>query len=286
MKKFFQLLGFIALCVFSFYYTEKTVSVVKEFDEIMIEIKDVAKSKKIKSENALIQNDTIIPGRNGQEVDITKSYQKMRQYGKYDEKLLLMEEFQPKISINDHYDKYVISGNSNKRQVSFLFLVEEDDELSEILEIVHEYPVSFTFFIDSEWLEKNNQLLLELISAGHTVGNLSHNGDYEDADFAWIDTVIKRIGKQEISYCYTEEKNKNTLELCAINKNYTIFPSLVITNNPYKEIKENVKAGDLITLDINKQTIQELPSIIKYLESKDYEITNLQTHLSESNDSF
>lgn len=286
MKKFFQFLGFIALCAFSFYYTEKTVSVVKEFDDIMIEIKEVAKSEKIESENATIEGDTIIPGENGQEVDVTKSYQKMRKYGRYDEKLLLMEEFKPKVSIQDHYDKYVIRGNPKKRQVSFLFLVTKEDDITEIQTLANRYHLSFTFFVDSEWLENHNEEVLLLMEEGHTIGNYSRRGDYEDADFAWVDTVIKRIGKQETSYCYTEEKNENTLELCAANKNYTIFPSIIIKEYPYKTIKEQVQAGSLITLPINDQVIEELPSIVKYLESKDYRITNLEQHLSESHDSF
>ena len=40
MKKLFEILGIIALMSFSFFYTEKTLSVVKENDEIMIEIKE------------------------------------------------------------------------------------------------------------------------------------------------------------------------------------------------------------------------------------------------------
>lgn len=132
MKKFFQFVGLCALFIFSFYYTEKTVSVVKEFDDIMIEIKDVAEKVRMKGEDAIIKDDTIIPGRNGQEIDINKSYQKMRKYGKYDEKLLLMEEFKPKVSIDKNYQKYVIGGNEEKRQVSFIFQVQEKDHVESI----------------------------------------------------------------------------------------------------------------------------------------------------------
>ncbi len=282
MKKFFQLVGLCSLFVFSFYYTEKTVSVVKEFDDIMIEIKDVAGKVKIKSEDATIKDDTIVPGRNGQEIDINKSYQKMRKYGRYDEKLLLMEEFKPKVSIEKNYQKYVIGGNEEKRQVSFLFLVHEKDRVESVKKIADDYHVKFNFFIESEWLERNNQILLNLINDDHTIGNL----EVMDQNYAWVDTVIRRIAKQKKGYCYTEEKNDSLLALCSANKNYTILPSIIVKENPYKTIKEQVQSGSIISMRIDQTTLNELPSIIKYLQSKDYQITNLETHLSEENRTF
>lgn len=282
MKKFFQFIGLCALFIFSFYYTEKTVSVVKEFDDIMIEIKDVASKVKIKSEDAIIQDDTIIPGRNGQEIDINKSYQKMRKYGRYDEKLLLMEEFKPKVSIEKNYQKYVVGGNEEKRQVSFIFLVRETDRVERIKKIAEDYQVKFNFFIESEWLERNNQTLLTLVNEDHTIGNL----EVIDKNYAWVDTVIRRIAKQKKGYCYTEEKNESLLAICSANKNYTILPSIVVKENPYKTIKEQVEPGSLISMNIDQTTLNELPSIVKYLQSKDYKITALETHLSEENHTF
>lgn len=286
MKKFFSLLGLITLFIFSFYYTEKTVSVVKEFDEIMIEIKEVATTKKVDSENATIKEDTIIPGKNGLEVDINKSYSKMRKYGKFNESLLYTEEVTPKKTITNNYDKYVISGNPEKRQISFIFLVKNNDDVEKIVDIANNNNVKFNFFIDNDWLEKNNETVLNLINEKHSIGNISNNFNYDDPDFAWIDTVIKRIGKQNTSYCYLEEKDKDTLELCSINKNYTIIPNLILKNNIYTEIKEKVEPGNIISLEINDSVIKELPVVINYLKSKDFTITNLETHLSEELNTF
>ena len=286
MKKFFSLLGLITLFIFSFYYTEKTVSVVKEFDEIMIEIKEVATTKKVKSKNAIIKEDTIIPGKNGLEVDINKSYSKMRKYGKFNESLLYTEEVTPKKTITNNYDKYVISGNPEKRQISFIFLVKNNDDVEKIVDIANNNNVKFNFFIDNDWLEKNNETVLNLINEKHSIGNISNNFNYDDPDLAWIDTVIKRIGKQNTSYCYLEEKDNDALELCSINKNYTIIPNLILKNNIYTEIKEKVEPGNIISLEINDSVIKELQVVINYLKSKDFTITNLETHLSEELNTF
>ena len=92
MKNFFQIVGIISLLCFSFIYTEKTVTVVKEFDDIMIQIKEQNELYKILPTEATIADDTIIPGLNGSEIDIDKSYSKMKRYGKY--------------NMAGHYDPY------------------------------------------------------------------------------------------------------------------------------------------------------------------------------------
>ena len=78
MKKFFQVIGIISLLCFSFIYTEKTVTVVKEFDDIMIQIKNQYDLNKSASVDAIVVGDTIIPGISGSEIDIDKSYSKMK----------------------------------------------------------------------------------------------------------------------------------------------------------------------------------------------------------------
>ena len=68
MKKIFQFIGLISLICFSFFITEKTSVVVSDLDEIMIEIKANYKKYKTDSKNAIIENNTIIPGIREKEV--------------------------------------------------------------------------------------------------------------------------------------------------------------------------------------------------------------------------
>ena len=85
MKKQFQIIGFISLMGFSFFYTEKTISVVKEYDDIMISIKTKEKDYKKEQVNATIKGNKIIPGISGEKIDINRSYSKMKRYGKFEE---------------------------------------------------------------------------------------------------------------------------------------------------------------------------------------------------------
>ena len=110
MKKLFESLGVITLICLSFLYTEKTVEVVKEYDEIMIEIKKQNKNFKVNAIDAIIDNNTIIPGLKGKKINEDKSYSKMKRYGKFNSNLLEYEDILPTISIKNNLDKYVISG--------------------------------------------------------------------------------------------------------------------------------------------------------------------------------
>lgn len=282
MKKFFQLLGFVTLCIFSFYYTEKTVSMVKEYDDIMVKIKEYNKEYKENKIDAKIDDDTIIPGLAGKEIDINKSYSKMRKYGKYDQKLLVYKNVLPDISIKDNYDKYIISGNKEKKEVSIVFKVDTYTNLKELLNILNRYDINVNFFIDGLWLEKNGDFLLSLIDEGHYIGNLSYNEDYKDSSFAWINTILKRIAKQNINFCYASKRNKEQIEICSLNDNYTIMPITINKEKPFSDVKSKIQNGSIITFDINDSLLLQLPNIIEYIKSRDLQIVTLDKIIDET----
>ncbi len=281
MKKFFQVVGMISLICVSFFVTEKTANVVKDADTIMIEIKKKNDSVAYDAIDATIDGNTIIPGISGKEVDIDKSYDKMKRYGSYLESLLEYQLVAPQVSLSKNYDKYIISGNPTKNMVTFIFLVEESDDVEEVIKQLEKTNTPANFFLDGNWFEKNNSKVLELIEDGDEVGNLSYGRNYQDSSFVWMDTIIKKVGKQKNSYCYSEEENLQDLEVCALNRDYTIMPSIVIQNYPSKEVKEQLEPGSIIAFPINDTVIQELSTIIRYVESKGYKIVNLKEHLTE-----
>lgn len=282
MKKLFEGIGILSLVCISFLYTEKTVNVVKEYDEIMIAIKEENENYKVEAKDACVVEDTIIPGIKGKEVNMNSSYSKMKRYGKFNSNLLVYKEIIPTVSISNNYDKYIVGGNAEKNMISFIFLVEENDTIDNILKILDEKGIKGNFFVDGKWLEKNNHTLVKLIEQGHNVGNLSYNRDYTNSSYAWMDTFIKQVGKQKIGYCYNEIADLNALQLCALSKNYTIRPNIIVKNYPLKEIKEQISAGSIISMPINKTVEKELPTVISYIISKGYTIENLENHLSET----
>lgn len=282
MKKFFTVVGFITLIALSFIYTEKTANLLINNDELMMTIKETSSKYKVESIDGKVNNNTFIPGVNGLEVNNKKSYKSMKQYGMFNPNLLKFDEVSPKNKLKNNYDKYIISGNNSKNMISLIFVIHKDDNIDDIIDILNKKKVKANFFVDGYWFEENNDKVTSLIKDGHVIGNLSYNLNYNDGAFVWMDTIIKRIGKQKEGYCFAKEENEQNLQICALNKNFTIKPT-IITENYTKMVKENLTSGSIISFEVNESLKKELPVIINYINSKGYKIDNLNNLLSEKN---
>lgn len=281
VKKFFQRIGLITLICLSFIYTEKAANVLIEVDDIMIKIREEKRLYQQAPVSAIVDGDTIIPGINGVEVDEVKSYHKIKKIGHYSKELLEYKTIKPNVTLSNNYDKYIISGNKSKRSVSLLFIVNKNTNVNKILDVLKQKNVLANFFVDSVWLENNNELLLEMIKSGHSIGNLSYEQNYNHSDFIWVDTIIKKVGNQKQGYCYSEADNEVALKICSLNKNFTIRPSIVVKEYPTLEVKEKLKSGAIISLPINGVVEKELSSIIDLVYSKGLVIENLNKLLKE-----
>ncbi len=272
MKKIFSTIGILTLISFSFFISEQTALVVKDQDDIMIKLKEVENNYKIEVVEPIINEDTIIPGINGLEVNINKSYSEMKKIGTFSENLLEFNNIIPKTSITNTYNKYIISGNTEKQSVSLIFLLEDNDDINSITSILKDTKANF--FVNLNWLENNTNSL----NNNYIFATTSEN-NYFDPTFIWSNSVIKRTLDQNINYCYTEEKNIDLLENCTLQKNLTIMPT--IKYNSINDIKENIANGSIIALPYSNKLIEELEVIINYINSKGYEIVDLNDLLSE-----
>ena len=278
-KKIFQVIGLISLTCFSFFVTEKTATVVNDMDEIMIEIKQSKDKFKSDPIDAIIKDNTIIPGVKGKIVNINKSYKNMKSKGYYNENLFIYDYKNPNISINDNLDKYVIKGNPSKRMVSLVFTIKPDEDITELLNIINNYNIKATFFVDSTWFTNNNELATQMIKVGHNIGFLFD--DYRDSNFEWVDMVVKKINKQNMGFCYSENDNEDNLKECTSKNNYTIRPTIISENTPLVDIKSKLEPGGILSLSLNSQVKRELSTIIIYIKSKGYTITNLSDNIME-----
>lgn len=282
MKKVFSVIGIITLAIVSFIYTDKTIDVAKQFDNVMTTINEVSKDYYVDPIDGIIIDDILfIPGVSGREVDQNKSYKSMRKFGGFNKNLLEYKEIKPNNTLENNLNKYIISGNKSKNMVSLIFIVSGNTNIEKVLSIVENKDVKVNFFVDGSWVEKNNELLKELIDKNYTIGNLSYNMDYQNSAFSWIDTIIKRMSNEKYGYCYSLEENLDNLKLCAMNKNFTIKPSIVVKKYPLKEIKEQISNGSIISIPINSSVEEELPTIINYINSKGLKIVSLNELLKE-----
>ena len=279
MKKIFQIIGLISLICFSFFMTEKTALVVSDMDNIMIDIKANYEKYKSNSIDAYIDGNTIIPGICSKKVNINKSYKNMKLSGYYSDKLYVYDYTKPSISLSDNIDKYIIKGNPSKRMTSLIFKVKNEDNITDILNIINNYNIKVTFFVDTNWFTNNNDLIQDLIDKGHNIGILKDN--YGDSDFEWMDMVIKKINNQKNGFCYSKEDNDINLEYCKKKNNYTIRPIEITDKTPLLSVKQNLTAGSILSFNINSQVRKELSTIIIYIKSKGITIENLEDHLLE-----
>lgn len=278
-KKIFEMIGFVSLVCFSFFYTSQISTVIKENDDLMKQIEDISAQYRQESIDAVIEGNTIIPGLQGKEVDVKKSYQKMKQINMLNTNLLEYQEIKPEVSSYRVYGKYIIRGNPNKKQAALIFLVNDHDDVHKITSILKDKKA--TFFIDGHWFENNNQTIIDLINAGHTIGNLGYDLNYQINGIAWMNTIVSKIGKQKTTYCYNEIEDIASLDICKTNKSYTIRPDIITTKTPLTTVKEGLKNGSMISLEINDITMKELPLIIDFIHSKDLELVNLEELLTE-----
>ncbi len=279
MKKIFKMIGIISLTVFSFFVTEKTALVINTMDEIMVRITEDRKNYEEEPIDAVIVNNTIIPGISGRKVNINKSYKNMKKNGYYNSNFLIYDYIKPKISLKDNINKYIIKGNSKKRMISLIFLLRGNLDIKEVLEILNNYDVKANFFVDTTWFSNNSNLLYELVNNDHNVGIILDN--YDDYDFESIDLVLKNISKDSNGFCYSTKENTKNIEACSVRNNYTIRPKTVSDKNPLIDIKNNIDNENLFSLTVNRNLKKELSTIIIYIKSKGYTIENLNTFILE-----
>ena len=76
--KLFRNLGIVAIAIFSFFYTEKIANYMLLNNELYQEIEKEKASYEIKSVNAVIDGEYIVPGLNGLAVNVKDSYYNMK----------------------------------------------------------------------------------------------------------------------------------------------------------------------------------------------------------------
>lgn len=280
-KSYLTIVGICLLTIFSFYYTNKLIEFSKSKDLIMIEIMNNKDNYNKISIDALINNNYITPGSEGLEVDIDKSYNKMKKLGKYNENLYVYNIVKPTISIKDNYDKFVINGNITKKEVSLVFKTEDLKNIENINKILFNNNVSATFFIDGNIKDDDINILKILDESNNYFGNLGYNKKYSIKTIKYTNALLDRIDDDNHNYCYVEKDDINVLKTCSEVKMYTIKPMVVSNIFPFTYIKQNLENGKIFSLDTNSYTLKQLDLIIKYVRQKGYDFVTLEEILNE-----
>ena len=281
MKKIIKGIGLITLVIFTFFYTDKVLKVVREEDSIMMKINDIKDKLTIEPTDAIIIEDTIIPGLNGKKVNIDKSYKKMKNYGNFNKNNIIYDIIYPNISITNNKDKYIIQGNMKKNTISIIFILNNDKYLNELLNIINGKDIKVNYFIDYSYLINNTTKIKEM--SIHELYSYGDEGEYTPDNLLFSNNLISRIGNNEANICLSINNNK-VINLCSKNNLYTIKPTIIIKKSPYITIKKNLFNGSIILFYINNDLTKELKLIIDYINSKGLKIVGLSELLSEDID--
>lgn len=282
MKKIIEIL-FACLLVFaSFFYTDKAVSMMEDKDPVMIKIKKEKKSLEEESINAKVNGEYLVPGYSGLVVDLDKSFNKMKKYGGYNESLIVFKESIPTISVDEYYDKYIVSGNGFTNYISLVFEITDKELLPKIKDILKENDVRATFFVDGLLLKEDNILITSLLQDFHEIELLNYNGSYDRLIFEEALDTLQVIANKRGKYCLAKYDQKEILELCSKEKMHTIIPTIQIKSNPYLSLKGKLREGSIISITPTKENISELDVVIKYIKQRGYTLDTLEQLLSEA----
>lgn len=279
MKNIVKMIGLFALIGFSFFYSDKVVSVIKEEDKIMIELESVKNVYKVDSVDASIVGKTIVPGINGRNINVDNSYKKMKNSGSFNKSLLVFDEVAPDVSISNNKDKFIIRGNSNKQMVSILFVLEDDKYLDKIETILKSKDVVANYFVSYSYLIDNSMRIKEMELA--EIYSYGDNGEYMPDNLLFSNNLISRIRKSDAKYCLASNMEEEIISLCSENNLYTVTPNIVGDKSPYAMVKDKINSGSIILFDMNKETVEELAVIIDYIKGKGFKIGGLSTLISE-----
>lgn len=276
LKKIFKISAVLLLVGFSFFYTEKVTLIARNSDPIMRAIKKEESNKKVSNVNPVINNDEYIMGINGCEIDVDKSYSKMRSVGEFKEELIVMKETS---NDKDLTDKYVIGGNNKEKKVSLIFIVNKDIDCN-LTNYINNKNLKVNYFIDGKYLEEN-MITVKFLSENSNIYYLGENEEYSDENMLYHNNLISMNGSNEPKYCFTSDKDNNTLKLCNDYDMVTI-KSDIIKDNIYKRIKDKLNNGVIFAID--SDNIDEIKVSINYILSKGYNIISLEDLLSEKNE--
>jgi hypothetical protein len=282
LKKSFQIIGLTLLIGFSFFYTEKVAMVVRNQDPLMIKIQEYESAFNKDSVNAIVTDDSIIPGINACVVDTNSSYLNMKRVGSYNASMIEYKEIKPKLSLDKTYDKYIIKGNKDKFEVALVFKVTDSKYILDIINILSKRNIKASFFVDGKMIENETQNIYRIVNQGHEISNLGYDNNYDKDLLVWTNNMIENMSYNASKYCLVTSENKKVLDMCADNKMYTIKSDILVNySTSLNDVKALIEKGSIIVFDVNDKTSNELNKVLLFLNSKGFSYNTLRTHLSE-----
>lgn len=251
MIKKIKFLSISILFLFSFFYVTKIREYLENNSKLIKEIDEKKEIYEKNSVDAIIYENTIIPGVSGRKVDVKESYYFMRPLNSFNDYYLVYEEVSPVISLEENKDLYIISGNKSIRAITFI--IENNIGVEKFL---NEISVPYNKLIKDQTQIQQQKVIY--------INNGQNNFDLLDK------YIEKKI-------CIVNQYNK---ELCMLNDYYLVKIEKIVTNENYIEFKKNLYSGQIIQIS-NELSTNNFISIYNEVIFKGYIITYLDNIIKE-----
>lgn len=259
MKNLFKYVGIISILLFSFYYAEKMSNIVINNSGLVMQINKNVEEYNTAPVNATINNSYIIPGINGNNVNVIKSYNNMKALNVFNEHYLVYDKVVPNISLENNKDKIIKNGNKIKNSISIL--VENNIN---IIEYSIDKNINITRLINYDTYDKYAKY--------EQINN----------DFNNYKKVEKLLNNNNLNknICII---NSSNFDFCKENKKYLVDKTVELNNYNLSNIKNSIQSGYIIYVNDNVN-ITDYKILIKQIYYQDLDIINLSELITEERD--
>ena len=257
--KYFRYIGVLAIAAFSFFYTEKIANLTLDKNELYQSIKKEANNYNEEYINAFIEDNKIVPGLNGKNVNVKNSFYNMKDLNAFNSYYLIYDTSYPEITLENNKDKIVERGNGNKNSVAFIIEYNKD-----IIDYFKENKLDASILVNLSTFNKNETL--------EQINN-------EDSKYKDLESLINKYSNNT-HICYLNNTNE---KLCRKNNKYLVKTNKIVNNKTFIDIKNNVKSGDIYFIEKNTN-VKNIKILINSIIYKDLDIISLSKMLSEEID--
>ncbi len=278
-KNTIKLLSLFLLLIFSFIYTDKVFDEARKNDPLMKKVMNYKKKTDGNVIEPIIRDDEIILGMSGLVVDAELSYKRMKSDDKFNKKNVVYKKKLPDNSITKDNKYYITKGNGKNKKVSIILKVSNKTNINFVKSVILNSNYNLSFFIDSNFINDNLNLVYQIIDKGYEVYNYGINGAYNGKNISKYNKLIESMSLKKALYCLNEKKNEESKEACDSKKMYSIKPNIIEPD--FSSLKKEISSGSIISYDMDYLSLNDLLLSFKVITSRGYEIEKLSTLLTE-----
>jgi probable sporulation protein (polysaccharide deacetylase family) len=271
----------------------------KDTDPLLAKIREEAEKQRIEPIDAVVDRVwKAIPGYNGREVDIERTYEKAKLLPEGANIEYVYRELRPKVNLEDLGPQPIYRGNPNKPMAALMINVAWGNEyLVPMLDTLDQQKVKATFFLDGSWLKKNGELAAEIKRRGHQIENHA----YSHPNMSQLEQTRARLEISKTKELLKEklgvenrwfappsgDYNMQTVKLAAEQGLKTVLWTVdtVDWKNPpatsiVSKISNNVGPGTLILMHPTAASRDALEGMIQAIRSKGLVLGTVEQTLS------